>query len=262
MSDLPPEPNARPKDYRIASMLTGLRGRGAWLMIGLWIALGAVAFGFNESSPQFVIMLLIQWCVYRGLMFSRSGGQKPSAVRMASAVATGFLVGAFVFVRFYMGSTLYQRIETPIWEQRTMRKAIRELSAVTRPEMLATKVERGRLFTFPDGSWLALRYRDTHAFHFGSSGVSRDSDGRWLMGNHHFCAVLLDGNFRRQVDHQRRWREELAKASDPERKEFYQDIIESSAREAGLLKLDEAMNATAARQVLMRDFGFREIAAP
>lgn len=230
MSELPPEPNARPKDHRIVSMLTGLRGRGAWLMIGLWIALGAVALGFNESSPQFAIMLLIQWCVYRGLMFSRSAGQDPGAVRIASAVATGFLVGAIIFIRFYMGSTLYQRIETPLWEQRTMRKSIRELSAVTRPEMLAAKVERGRLFTFPDGSWLALRYRDTHAYHFGSSGVSYDSDGKWLAGNHHFCGSLNEPTFRNLADRQRNWRIELKRATNADDRKFYQDFIDATEK--------------------------------
>lgn len=68
------------------------------------------------------------------------------------------------------------------------REARRLLSAASTPQQLQEAVgSRGAFFTFPDGSWLAIRYRDSHMGGVWSVAVARDSGGNWYQSRKHFC---------------------------------------------------------------------------
>ncbi len=50
----------------------------------------------------------------------------------------------------------------------------------------------GIVLTFPDGTWIAIRYLDRHepAEAFFSTAVARDSADGWFHSDHHFCGSL------------------------------------------------------------------------
>lgn len=48
----------------------------------------------------------------------------------------------------------------------------------------------GIFLTFPDNSWMAIRYRDSHHGSLASSAVVLDSDGNWFHSNKHFCGAF------------------------------------------------------------------------
>jgi len=48
----------------------------------------------------------------------------------------------------------------------------------------------GLFLTFPDGSWIAIVYRDNHAGSVRSISFARDSSGQWYEGHHHFCGGI------------------------------------------------------------------------
>ena len=71
------------------------------------------------------------------------------------------------------------------------REAQRLLSAASTPQQLQEAVGRlGALYTFPDGSWLAIRYRDSHGGGIWSLAIARDSGGNWYQSREHFCGAF------------------------------------------------------------------------
>jgi hypothetical protein len=45
----------------------------------------------------------------------------------------------------------------------------------------------GAVLELRGGGWVAIRYRDSHAFPGWSSAVARDSGGAWFASREHFC---------------------------------------------------------------------------
>ena len=58
----------------------------------------------------------------------------------------------------------------------------------------------GAFVPLQDGSWIAIRYNDTHAGSNDSLAIARDSAGGWFESTHHYCAEL--GGFGRWVEAQ------------------------------------------------------------
>jgi hypothetical protein len=48
----------------------------------------------------------------------------------------------------------------------------------------------GTVLRFRDGSWLAIRYRDCHAFPTWSLATAHDSSGSWYESSEHFCGAF------------------------------------------------------------------------
>jgi hypothetical protein len=71
------------------------------------------------------------------------------------------------------------------------REAQRLLSAASTSQQLQDAVgPLGMFCTFPDGSWLAIRYCDSHAGGIWSIAVARDSGGIWYQSREHFCGAF------------------------------------------------------------------------
>jgi hypothetical protein len=122
-------------------------------------------------------------------------------------------------------------------------KARRVLSRARSPEELRAAVgSLGAFFPLRDGSWVAVRYTDTHAAPGYSCAVAYDSGGQWLYSNHHFC-----GRFRLyfQIENQTR---RLATALG----ESEEQILQSMSRTAPeMFALANATNPVAARKQLL-----------
>lgn len=76
-------------------------------------------------------------------------------------------------------------------------KARRVLAAAKTPDELRAAVgSLGRLFDLEDGSWVAVRYSDSHASPGYSCAVALDSNGKWFYSSRHFCGrfQLYDRN--------------------------------------------------------------------
>ncbi len=67
-------------------------------------------------------------------------------------------------------------------------KAHRILSrSHTREELQGAVGKLGGFFPLSDGSWVAVRYTDSHSWPGYSCAVALDSEGQWFNNNHHFC---------------------------------------------------------------------------
>jgi hypothetical protein len=128
-------------------------------------------------------------------------------------------------------------------------KARRVLAAAKTPDELRVAVgSLGRLFPLNDGSWVAVRYTDSHAYPGYSCAVGLDSGGHWFYSNRHFC-----GRFRiyDQVQNQTR---DLAAALGAD-----EAAVQASLRghDKELYDLATASTLIAARSQLLK-IGFSE----
>jgi hypothetical protein len=99
------------------------------------------------------------------------------------------IIGATV-VLLLVAFLLFPFIYGPIWEMRARKDSIRILARTDAKDELAS--ESNLFLTFPDESWIAIRYRDLHAGGVHSTSIARDSGGQWYESSRHFCA-LIDG---------------------------------------------------------------------
>jgi hypothetical protein len=131
-------------------------------------------------------------------------------------------------------------------------EAIRLLkNAKTVDEAEAVVGRLGLCSRFPDGSWRAIRYRDSHAWPGWSVAIARDSEGRLFASSYHFCGRFY---FRRDSETKRdeciRELAEQGKDTTPAMT-MYRSDEEIDA-------LAEAPDLAAARQALEQT-GFRPI---
>jgi hypothetical protein len=76
---------------------------------------------------------------------------------------------------------------------RSLENSVRLLQAAkTMNELDKAVGDRGIVLTFPDGTWMAIRYIDRHepTEAFFSSAVARDSENGWFHSDYHFCGYL------------------------------------------------------------------------
>jgi hypothetical protein len=59
--------------------------------------------------------------------------------------------------------------------------------AATPSELEEAAGPLGLFLRYPDGAWMAVRYRDSHYYPGWSSAVVRDSGGAWFTSEEHFC---------------------------------------------------------------------------
>ncbi|MEZ5326703.1 MAG: hypothetical protein R3F19_16780 [Verrucomicrobiales bacterium] len=104
-------------------------------------------------------------------------------------------------------------VEPATWHWRNRREALTMLSAAkTTNELQQAVGGLGIFIPLRDGSWIAIRYRDTHAGRIESLAVARDSGESWFESDHHFCgafsAYAHDGRLLEEI------RSELAKLGE------------------------------------------------
>jgi hypothetical protein len=109
--------------------------------------------------------------------------------------------------------------------------------AASPSELKETVGSLGLFMRYPDGSWMAVRYRDSHLYPGWSSAVVRDSGGAWFTSEEHFCGKF---ELYRHCTQQGR---ELLPSLEPVR------------------ELAEAKTLTVARDRLLA-LGFREVEPP
>ena len=74
------------------------------------------------------------------------------------------------------------------WRSETKRESIRILQAAHSTTELTNAVGYlGWFVQLTNQQWVAIRYRDTHSGVVCSSAIARDSGGKWLESERHFC---------------------------------------------------------------------------
>jgi hypothetical protein len=167
-----------------------------------------------------------------------------------------FVLGGFVGFWIYVVTALYT-VEEYVFPKRARHDAVKALTSTNSTNKLAAlKGTFGKFFSFDDGSWLVVRYKDTHSGFVGSYALTRDSDGKWLESKYHFCGMLgyLDKGAARDA----RLAEELAKVSKNDERESAQQAPDPTEQETGMRRLMEATNAAALGAVLIENFEFHE----
>jgi hypothetical protein len=103
------------------------------------------------------------------------------------------------------------------WVER--RASYNLLAAATDRDALNDAVDRlGVLLELPDGEWIAIRYRDSHAWPGYSIAVALTSDGRWLESSYHYCGLF--GIYKHLL-------ERLQEATTEEERGIFEDEIAS-----------------------------------
>ena len=104
-------------------------------------------------------------------------------------------------------------VDPASWHWRVRREFLSILSAAKTTNELQSAVGHwGVLISLRDGSWIAIRYRDTHAGRIESLAIARDSGGSWFESDHHFCGAF--SNYRVERQRQEEIRLEIAKTGD------------------------------------------------
>jgi len=101
--------------------------------------------------------------------------------KVVVTLAASFLVVGSVFALVYL--------LTPLWHKcKFKRESVRLLCAAQSVEELQEVVAPlGIVFQFPDGSWIAIRYTDSHAWRAWSKAIAMDNLGRLYESDFHFC---------------------------------------------------------------------------
>lgn len=124
------------------------------------------------------------------------------------------------------------------------------LNAASSQDELREAVGRlGHVFSLASGDWIAIRYRDVHAYNLPSSAVAVDSGGNWWVSYEHFC-----GRFKTY----RHWLNKAESAGEAE----LRDLFNENARGFPLLtKLSNADSLDEAHTTLC-ELGFQTAPRP
>ena len=142
-----------------------------------------------------------------------------------------------------------------MWSNRTSHESKQLLLAARTTNELAQAVgQLGHFLSYPDHSWVAIRYRDTHSGMLASSAVVRDSGDAWFESTVHYCGAFSGGmhNIYRILEMDRELRE-LGETNSP--------ANTRSGHDLEILNLVTATNLAAARKNL-EAMGFKRIEAP
>jgi hypothetical protein len=129
-----------------------------------------------------------------------------------------------------------------VWQSNTRKESLEILAAAESTTNLKAAVgPLGLFLTYPDGSWMAIRYRDMHAWSVRSLSIVRDSGGQWFESRRHFCGMLAA--FRSKYELERDARE----SGDTEEAQF---LTHSSY--SGIHAVAESKNLEDARKQLLK----------
>lgn len=88
---------------------------------------------------------------------------------------------------------IYTFVIHPItWKIHADKNAIQVLQqAQTTNEIAQVLGDLGVFLTFQDGSWMAIKYSDSHAGSAVSSAIIRDSEDQLYSSDYHFCGSFI-----------------------------------------------------------------------
>jgi hypothetical protein len=129
-------------------------------------------------------------------------------------------------------------------------KSIRLLAQAADAEAMEEAVDGlGIIFHLADRSWVAIRYRDSHAHNMWSSGVALDSKGRWYESDRHFC-----GQFE---IYRHQWKRTLEVLKDPKATKDDKKLYVNEFFEMEPWHVEGSPDLESARDNLLK-LGFRE----
>jgi len=139
-------------------------------------------------------------------------------------------------------------VEPVTWHWRVRRESLSALATASSSNELRQAVgDLGIFIPIRDGSWIAIRYRDSHAGRIASLAIARDSGGGWFESDVHFCGAFNAYNHERQSLDE--IRSELARLGETDTN------MTSRARSEIFVALDTiyaARSLQAARQPLLK----------
>jgi hypothetical protein len=99
--------------------------------------------------------------------------------------------GLAVSILTVAGFLYYEEVISPkMWYPWTRNDSIRILTAAQTKNDLKQVLSWGAFIPLTNGSWIAIRYRDSHLGGIFSCAVARDSGGGWFESDRHFCGSL------------------------------------------------------------------------
>ena len=101
-------------------------------------------------------------------------------------------------------------------------------AATTRDDLESAVTRLGLLLDLPSGEWIAIRYRDSHAYPGYSIAIALTSDGRWFESDYHYCGLFM--TYRNYV-------ERLREAAEIDGPELAQEFEEALSRDGDLKRL-------------------------
>ncbi len=107
--------------------------------------------------------------------------------RLSQTVKCTIAVLTLCATLFFAYVSSWHRFVDAYFAERESRRVL--AAASTAQQLQAAVGSLGVFYTFPDRSWLAIRYRDSHAS-IWSVAVARDSGGNWYESREHFCAAF------------------------------------------------------------------------
>jgi len=136
------------------------------------------------------------------------------------------IFGGVLFLLVAGAATFMFLIHPRAFHASAKEESIRILLSAEDTNQLTQAVGRlGIVLTFPDQSWVAVRYCDSHSGGVVSSAVTRDSGGKWYESMRHFCGSFM--NYPDAVMRYRDVNEDLEALGSEERYEmdgFFADV--------------------------------------
>lgn len=131
--------------------------------------------------------------------------------------------------------------------------------ATTYQEASGTISNLGVMLGDPDGSWIAVDYRDTHRPRILSVSVARTSDGEFFVSREHFCGSL--SGYEHAKDQIIEIKIMIQESTSPEGIQLYQDILDEAEEimitdRSQLLAIDSESDPAKQRELLI-ELGFK-----
>ena len=105
--------------------------------------------------------------------------------RLLLRIAAGILVLAS------LGVVYFTIIYPLLWRRNHLNHAIQVLRSVAiEGQRDKAPLGWGMTMTYPDGSWLAVYYADSHVLMLPSIAVARDSENHWFKSEVHYCGLF------------------------------------------------------------------------
>ena len=176
-------------------------------------------------------------------------------MKRRSKIILGVVFVIALLVLFQWLSDLNSFPLNVIWSKKTCRESLKILAAARTTNELAQAVgSLGCFLTFPDKSWVAIRYKDMHRGMIASSAVVRDSGGVWFQSSRHFCGTF--SGVRHSLHNQLSMEEDLRKLGETNNPTY-----KFSGKMLEMLLLEKSSNLVAARKNL-EAMGFKRIDVP
>ena len=110
----------------------------------------------------------------------------------------------------------------------------------------------------PDGSWIAVDYRDTHHKRIFSASVARTSSGEFFVSREHFCGSL--SGYQKTKDRIAELEILIQESTSPEDIQLYQDLLgweEESMNSRPLIQALDSESDPAKQRELLIELGFQ-----